>query len=518
MVYGISQYAQRDAGEDGEDGGTAVTDGTTQWTWSQLNSMLNRTVNWLTSTGIEPGGRVAVLGENSSHTALAHLAITYAGLAAVPVNYHLTAPEIGYILRDAGADLVLCSARTAATARAADPAVSVVAWGSPDINGGTGDGGATGVEDFEATVAAHADAEPASDIVPARPLYYTSGTTGAPKGVELPEQMYPGGVSIIDHVQRVVESRFRPVGKHLIVAPLHHTGPISGVRGLLAGTPVVILERFDAEAVLAAIETHRIAASMMVPTHFSRMLALPKDVRARYDVSSMASIVHTGAACPVHVKRAMIAWFGPILTEAYGSTEAGTVTIIDSAEWLAHPGSVGKALPGCELSIRSDHGTVLPAGHTGLVCVQSAHRPSYYGDPDKTRRSYLGEAFALGEIGHLDDDGYLYLTDRAADMVVSGGVNIYPAESEAVLRTHPAVHDVAVIGIPHDDLGEQLCALVRADPGTQPTALITWCRDRLAHYKCPNLVELVDFELRSAMGKVNKRWLRDYYAAASVDS
>lgn len=502
-MHGIAQYAQRDADE------VAVTDGTTEWTWPQLNSILNRTVNWLTSLGIEPGGRVGVLGENSAHTALAHLAITYAGLSAVPVNYHLTAPEIGYILRDAAVRTVLCGARTAATARAAGT-VPVVAWGNPAVDG---------VEDFETTVAAHPDTEPSADLVPAKPMYYTSGTTGVPKGVELPEQMYPGGDSMIEHIRRIGESRFRPVGKHLVVAPLHHTGPLTGVRGLLAGTPVVILRHFDAETVLASIERHRIAASMMVPTHFSRMLALPRAVRDRYDVSSMRSIVHTGAACPVHVKHAMIDWFGPILTEAYGSTEAGTVTIIDSREWLAHPGSVGKALPGCAVSIRGDDGVELPTGESGLVCVQSAHRPSYHGDAEKTRRSYVADGvFALGEIGHLDDEGYLYLTDRASDMVVSGGVNIYPAESEAVLSAHPAVRDVAVIGIPHEDLGEQLCALVVADPGTDPAELIGWCRDRLAHYKCPNLIQLVDFELRSAIGKVNKRRLRDRYRAEQVNS
>lgn len=501
MAHGIAQCAQRDEG-------VAVTDGTTEWTWPQLNSLLNRTVNWVTSLGLQPGRRIAVMAENSAQVALAHLAITYAGRSAVPVNYHLTAGEVGYILRDAAVHTVLCSARTAATVRAADPEVTVVAWGHPSTDG---------VDDFDRTVAAHSDAEPSAQIAPATPLYYTSGTTGLPKGVELPEQMYPGGDSMIEHVRRVEESRFRPAGKHLIVAPLHHTAPIAGVRGLLAGAPVVILGGFDPETVLASIERHRIAASMMVPTHFSRMLALPEQVRDRYDVSSLRSVIHTGAACPVHVKRAMIDWFGPVFTEAYGSTEAGTVTTIDSTQWLAHPGSVGKALPGCELSIRDDDGAVLPTGESGLVCVRSTtgHRPRYHGDPAKTRRSYVADGvFALGEIGYLDEKGYLYLTDRASDMVVSGGVNVYPAESEAVLRTHPAVRDVAVIGIPHHDLGEQLCALVAADPDTDAADLVAWCRDRLAHYKCPSLIELVDFDLRSAMGKINKRWLRDYYLAA----
>ncbi|MGV0741334.1 AMP-binding protein [Mycolicibacterium sp. XJ870] len=507
MVQGIAQYAQRDRA------GIAVTDGATEWSWAQLNTLLNRTVNWLLSLDIPPGQRVAVMADNSVHTALAHLAITYAGLSAVPLNYHLGASEVGYILRDAQVHTVLCSVGTSRTIVAADTGSRVVAWGGPEI------AGVAGVGDFDATVAAAPDAEPAVSIVPAKPLYYTSGTTGHPKGVQLPEQMFPGGDSMIDHVERVKAARISPAGSHLVVAPMHHTGPLAGVRGLLAGASVVIMPRFDAESVLAEIDRHRIEATMMVPTHFSRLLALPAEVRERYDVSSMRSIVHTGAACPVPVKRAMIDWFGPVLVEAYGSTEAGTVTLIDSTEWLAHPGSVGRAMPGCDLSIRSEDGTVLGTGETGLVCVRSTtgEGPRYHGDPEKTRRSYVADGvFAIGEIGYLDGEGYLYLTDRASDMVVSGGVNIYPAESEAVLRSHPAVEDVAVIGIPHADLGEQLYALVRADGPVESAELVDWCRDRLAHYKCPNHVELVDYELRTAMGKLNKRALRETFLSRAA--
>jgi acyl-CoA synthetase (AMP-forming)/AMP-acid ligase II len=504
VVHAIEQYARRDPAA------VALSDGSTSWTWAQLNAHLNRTVNWLLAQQVPQGQRVAVMGTNSAHVALAHLATTYAGLSAVPVNYHLTADEVGYILRDAAVHTVLCSADVAATVRAAAD-VAVLAWGA------AGPPGAPEVPDFDAAIAQCPDTEPSADIAPAKPLYYTSGTTGYPKGVELPDQMFPGGASMVEYVQRVVDSPVRTPGKHLVVAPMHHTGPMTGVRGILAGSPLVIVPKFDAERVLATIERERTEATMMVPTHFSRLLALPAEVRERYDVASMRSIVHTGAACPVEVKQAMIDWFGPILVEAYGSTEAGTVTLINSTEWLEHPGSVGRAMPGYELSIRSEDGDPLPVGAAGLVCVRSTsgHRPSYHGDPEKTRRSYVADGvFALGEIGYLDADGYLFLTDRASDMVVSGGVNIYPAESEAVLRRHPGVVDVAVIGIPHDDLGEQLCALVVSDdPGLDPAELACWTRERLAHYKCPNLVEMVDFDLRSVMGKLNKRQLRDRYLA-----
>ncbi|MFA5711171.1 AMP-binding protein [Mycolicibacterium sp.] len=494
MVHAIEQYAREDPGA------VALFDGTTSWTWHHLNERLNRATNWLLAQEIPAERRVAVLGANSVHVVLAHLATTYAGLSAVPVNYHLTADEIGYILRDGAVHLVLCSPEAAATVRAAAPDVQVVSW-----------------LDLDTVLAAHPDTEPSANIAPAKPLYYTSGTTGYPKGVELPDQMFPGGASMAEYVQRVIDSPIRTPGKHLVVAPMHHTGPMAGVRGILAGQPLVILPRFVAEQVLAVIERERVQATMMVPTHFSRLLQLPPEIRGRYDVSSMGSIVHTGAACPVEVKRAMIDWFGPILIEAYGSTEAGTVTLITSPEWLEHPGSVGRAMPGYELSIRTADGEVLPTGAEGLVCVRSTtgHRPTYHGDPEKTRRSYVADGvFAVGEIGYLDADGYLFLTDRASDLVISGGVNIYPAESEAVLRAHPAVADVAVIGIPHDDLGEQLCALVvSADPNLDPADLVTWTRDRLSHYKCPNLVEFVDFDLRSVMGKLNKRQLRTEFLA-----
>lgn len=505
MAYGLAAAARRDPEA------LAVTDGEVEWTWAQLNSMVNRTVGWLASLGIGPGERVAVMAENGVYPALAHLATTYAGLSVVPVNYQLTAEEVAYILADAAVTTVLCSARTAATARVASDTVRVIAWGAQE---------SVGIEDFDRLIEGFADVEPPDDVVTAAPLYYTSGTTGLPKGVELPNQMYPSGESVADHVRRLENSPVRPTGRHLIVGPMHHTGPIGGVRGLSVGNPLVILRRFDAEEVLRLIERYRVASTMMVPTHFSRLLALPERTRKAYDIGSIRSVVHTGASCPVHLKYAMIDWFGPVFSEAYGSTEVGTVTFIDSAEWLAHPGSVGRAMPGYELSIRREDGTVLPSGEPGLVCVRSTvgARTRYHNDPTKTARSHIdGDAFVIGEIGYLDADGYLFLTDRASDLVVSGGVNVYPAESEAVLRTHPGVFDVAVIGIPDPDMGERLCALVvPGDTPAAPDELVTWCRDRLAHYKCPAVVEFVDGDLRTAMGKVNKRALRQRYLAANA--
>lgn len=502
MAYGLAAVARQRPSE------IAVTDGDTEWTWPQLNSMVDRLAGLLLAEGIGDGRRVAVMAENSAYTALAHLAATFAGASVVPVNFALTAEEVRHILVDGAVRTVLCSARTAPIARAASDSVRVIGWGAAELDG---------IEALDKILESQPESEVSERIAPAAPLYYTSGTTGVPKGVRLPEQMFPGGDSMVEHVRRIAESPVRSAGRHLIVGPMHHTGPIGGVRGLCVGTPLVILRKFDAEEVLRLIDRHRIESTMMVPTHFARLLALPAATRARYDIGSVTSIVHTGAACPVHIKRAMIGWFGPVLREAYGSTEVGTVTLIDSREWLAHPGSVGRALPGYEVTVRAADGTVLPAGEQGLVCVRSTigARPSYHNDPDKTRHSYIAEGvFMIGEIGYLDPGGYLYLTDRASDMVVSGGVNIYPAESEAVLRTHPGVADVAVIGIPHADLGEQLLALVVPSEKTvEATELVDYCRNRLAHYKCPARVEFVETDLRTGMGKIDKRRLRAGYLA-----
>lgn len=500
MAYGIASAAGVDPD------GLAVTDGVTAWTWAELNSLVNRTVAWLRSHH-QPGQRVAIMAENSAHTALAHLAVTYAGLSAVPVNALLTAAELAYIVADADARTVLCSARSVARVVEAGAGVRVVSWGDPAH---------PDAECFDGVLAEGTDGEPPEATTVVAPLYYTSGTTGFPKGVELPVQMFPRGGSVVDHVEALRSSGIRPSGRHLVVGPLHHTGPIGGVRGLELGITAVILGRFDAERVLAAIEEYRIEHSVMVPTHFSRLLALPEPVRQRYDVSSLRRVVHTGAACPLPVKRAMIDWFGPVLIEAYGSTEAGTATVIDSTEWLAHPGSVGRALPGVTVSIRDAAGSPMPTGHDGLVCLErgDGRGPEYHNDPAKTARSYVAPGvFVIGEIGHLDADGYLYLTDRATDMVVSGGVNLYPAESEAVLRSHPAIADVAVIGVPHDDLGEALVALaVPAGDSPPPSEqIVAWCRDRLSHYKCPADVQWVADDLRSSMGKLNKRELRARY-------
>ena len=357
---------------------------------------------------------------------------------------------------------------------------------------------------------------------PAAPmLVYTSGTTGRPRGTEV-RWVAGEHLTAESYLSALVEQTHTPQGAHLVAGPLAHNGPLTAVRHLLAGRPVVVLGKFDAEKTLAAIERHQVASSVMVPTHFVRLLGLPAEVRAKYDVSSVTLLAHTGSSCPAWVKRDMIDWFGPVLLESYGGSEVGTLCRITSAEWLAHPGSVGRAVPPYEAIVLDEQGDPVAPGVTGLLCFRAPEGRgiSYLHDPEKTAAAYVAPGvLTFGEIGHVDADGFVYITDRAADMVVSGGVNLYPAESEQVLGTHPKVADVAVIGIPHGDLGEQLLALVvPVDEDHPPSAaeLEAWSRLELASYKCPRRYDFVSQLPRNAMNKLDKPTMRRNYLASDV--
>jgi long-chain acyl-CoA synthetase len=481
-------------------------------TWRELDSMLNRAANALLTLDLSRERRVAVFAENSIETVMAHLAGILVGVSTVPVNFHLTASEVSYILEDSASAALFVGPETAEVgvkAAAEAGVATVVGWRSDDH----------AVLPWDEWLGRGADVEPPSDMPPRPYLHYTSGTTGRPKGAETPPTMFAGGDSVADHFSRIAPDPLanRDAGPGLVVSPLYHTGPLGAVRGVAAGVPLVVLGRFDAERTLWAIDHYRISSVLMVPTHFQRLLALPESTRAAYDVSSMTMIAHTGAACPVDVKRGMIDWFGPILFEAYGATEAGSTNAITSPEWLEHPGSVGKTLPPFELLIVDDDGNELPAGATGQIYFRdtTGRGIKYHNDEEKTAAAHLRPGvFTLGEIGHVDADGYLYITDRSSDMVVSGGVNIYPAETEQVLIEHPAIADVAVIGVPNAEMGEELKALVvlaedAAAPA--PDELDAFCRDRLAGYKVPRSYDVVPDIGRNTMGKINKRKLRAPY-------
>jgi acyl-CoA synthetase (AMP-forming)/AMP-acid ligase II len=504
--------------------GFALVDGDRELTWTQVDEALNRCANLLLaadrSGGLGPAHRIAVFAENAAETALAHLGGLLAGASSVPVNFHLTAAEAAYILADSDTRVLFVGPETVergieAAREAGVPLV--VGWNCAGIDG------IDGVVDWGEWLAGGATDDPPAEVVPRPNLLYTSGTTGQPKGTELPPTMFAGGTNMVEHLDALAQGGFSGFGTHLVVGPMYHTGPLSGMRLLCAGIPSVILAKFDPEATLAAIDRYRTESSVMVPTHFVRMLALPDEVKAKYDVSSMKMLAHTGAKCPVEVKAAMIDWFGPVFRDAYGATEVGTVCTITSEEWLEHQGSVGRSVPPFTALVLDDDLHEVAPGTEGQLFFRDATGRGivYPNDPAKTAASNPEPGlFTLGEVGYMDADGYVYITDRSSDMVVSGGANLYPAEAEQLLIDHPGVADVGCVGVPHPDMGEMLVALVMpTDPASppDPDELSEWLRERLSHYKCPREYHVVADLQRNTMGKINKRRLRDAWLAGDLE-
>lgn len=479
---------------------------------AEVDDRLHRAANGLLALDLGPDRRIAVFAENSAETLLAYAAGLLAGCSVVPVGFHLTADEVAYILSDSDTRLVFTGPETLDRAVVAGEKAgvdTVVAWRA-------GPGGTDGLLAWKTWMAGQPPAEPPRDVAPRPMLSYTSGTTGFPKGVEQPPAIWLGGATMAEHLERLDAHMLNAFPRQLVVGPLYHAGPQSAARALAVGRSVSVLGRFDAEATLAAIDRDRPQMTVMVPAHYQRLLALPDEVRQRYDVSSLKLVAQTGSACPVDVKRAMIDWFGPVFLEAYGATESGSVAMIMADEWLGHPGSVGRTVPPFEVMVLDDEGEPLPPLTEGRLYFRDTNGRGivYHGDPAKTAEAHVAPGtFTLGEVGYVDADGYIFITDRVSDMVVSGGVNIYPAEAERVLAAHPAVADVVAIGVPNEDLGEELKALVVLAPGASATGeeLIASCRDGLAHYKCPRTVDFVDSIPRDAMGKVAKRRIRAAY-------
>ena len=489
----------------------ALADQYRDLTWTEVNDTLNRSANLLLAMDLGPDRRLAVFAENAGETAVAHLGGLLAGCSTVPVNFHLTADEAAYIVKDSESKVIFADASTVERAMhaASEAGVEhVIVWGDDVPDGAIA---------WRAWLDQGSPEHPPLDIEPRPNLLYTSGTTGLPKGTELPPTMFAGGGDMAAHIEALKANRMADLGTHLVVGPMYHTGPLSGMRLLVAGTSSVIRGRFDAEATLAAIDRYKTASTVMVPTHFVRLLALPEDVRAKYDVSSMKMIAHTGAKCPIDIKRQMIEWFGPVFRDSYGATEVGTTCSISSEEWLEHPGSVGRAIEPFTALILDDDNNELPANTEGRLFFRDATGRGvvYPNDAEKTAAAHIAPGvFTLGEIAYMDDDGYVYLTDRFSDMVVSGGANIYPAEAELILIDHPEIADVACIGVPDPDMGESLKALVIPTDAANPpdgAAIIAWCKDRLTSYKCPRSVDIVDTIGRNTMGKINKRKLRAPY-------
>ena len=482
-------------------------------TFGELDERANRLANLFRDRGLRRGDRVAIFMENNLRYFEAMAAAERTGLYYVCVNSFLTPDEVAYIVDDCGAKVFLTSGATVETAVAA-------AAGTPEVETFLCVDSAMPVGPFlpyEEVVATLPSAPVPHEELGAAMLY-SSGTTGRPKGIvrPLPDAHPSEQLPVMAFTRQLLAMREGMV--YLSPAPTYHSAPQASIAtAIRLGSTSVVMERFDAGQFLALVEQHRVTHTNMVPTMFSRLLELPTDIRHRHDLSSLEAVTHTAAPCPVPVKQAMIEWLGPILREYYGSTEANGFTFCDSHEWLAHPGTVGRAIHGT-LRILDDDEQPVPPGTVGTVWFDGATNFTYHGDPQKTAdgRDPTGTCSTVGDIGYVDEDGYLHLTDRKSYMVVSGGVNIYPQEIEDLLVTHPEVLDAAVFGVPNADLGEEVKAVVQVVEGAVAgpaleRELIDFCRANLAHYKCPRSVDFEPELPRLPTGKLYKRLLRDRY-------
>jgi fatty-acyl-CoA synthase len=472
-------------------------------TYRELDERSNQGARLFRALGLGVGDSIAILMENCLAFVEICWAAQRAGLYYTPISRFLKAEEIAYIIGDSGALVLVASpAMLEGLAGAAlPPALRVFS------------------SDDWAAAASRQPKTPIADDIGGADMLYSSGTTGRPKGVKQPLKMQP--VAQLHPLLKLLAVDMIGMARdsvYLSPAPLYHAAPLrfSMLAGGIGAT-TIIMEKFDAEAFLRLVAEHRVTHSQLVPTMFVRLLKLPEQTRAAYDISSLRGAVHAAAPCPPEVKEAMIAWWGPILIEYYAGTEANGVTVINSQEWLAHRGSVGRALVG-ELKVVDDEtGEVLPAGEIGSVYFAGGPQFEYHNLPAQTAKAYNAKGWStLGDVGFLDADGYLHLTDRKAYMIISGGVNIYPQEAEDVLIMHSAVQDVAVFGIPHAEMGEEVKAIVQpavfedAGPELQ-RELMEFCRARLSPIKCPKSIEFETELTRTPTGKLLKRLLRDRY-------
>lgn len=483
-------------------------------TFAEMDAYANRFAQLLRARGLKRGDHFAVLMENNVHYLQVVWGSQRAGTMMVPISTRLTAPEICYILKDAGAKFLLTSTRYA-------EAIEGIRDECADLPLLIVDG--AGEEDYEAALAAQ-PAEPIADQAPGQYMLYSSGTTGRPKGVKPAPPEDDDILATNPLMGLAVMGAGMPADGSMVYlspAPLYHAAPIGWCTTAqrLGGT-VVVMEKFDPEHALETIEKYKVTDSQWVPTHFVRMLKLDPEVRTRYDLSSHQRALHAAAPCPVPIKREMIEWWGPIINEYYAGSEGVGMTLIKAEDWLTHPGSVGKAIHGT-LHVCDAEGEEVPAGQDGLLYFENDLIPTYHNDPEKTREAMHPKGWmTLGDIGHVDADGFLYLTDRKSHMIISGGVNIYPQEIENLLVTHDKVMDAAVIGAPCPDFGEKVVAVVQPiDMADAGDALEAELRDFLApslsKIKMPKLFDFRAQLPREANGKLYKRELRDEYQKAA---
>jgi acyl-CoA synthetase (AMP-forming)/AMP-acid ligase II len=479
-------------------------------TYRELDEEANRLSQLFRAAGLRPGDHMAFCMENHPRFLAIAWGAHYAGLYYTAISSRLTNDEVEYIVNDCGAKVFITSQYKAAVAehlvdRMPNVSVRLVL-----------DGPLEGYEPYEEVVARY-PAEPLPDRVAGKDMLYSSGTTGRPKGVKpaFPSEPIDQPTAVTGLMQLLFQAD--PSMVYLSPAPLYHAAPLRFTMAVhqIGGT-AVIMEHFDAEEALALIERYRVTHSQWVPTMFVRMLKLPEEVRNRYDVSSMRVAIHAAAPCPVPVKRQMIEWWGPVIHEYYAGTEGNGFVYCNSEDWLAHPGTVGRPLLG-EVHIVGEDGEELPVGEEGTVYFGAGPEFEYHNDPEKTAQSRNERGWTtLGDVGRLDEDGFLYLTDRKSYMIITGGVNVYPQETENLLVTHPKVFDAAVIGVPNEEFGEEVKAVVQLAEGVEPgpeveRELIAFCRAHLADVKCPRSVDFVDELPRHPTGKLYKRLLKDRY-------
>ena len=480
----------------------ALIDERGETSWRALNARVNRLIHVLRDHGLQPGERVALLSGNRREMFEVFLAVAHAGILVVPVNWHFSADEVAYVVENSGAKLLIVDPEFASNT--SDVTVATLAFDSS----------------YEGALATASEDEPGDQSM-GGVMFYTSGTTGRPKGVansafatgvppEVYELMAAGMVNI----------GFPANGRTLLCGPGYHSAQWAfSFFPLIGGSSVVLQRRFVPEEMLELIDRYAITNVHLVPTQFVRALRVEDDRKRAFDGSSLSLVLHGAAPCAPEVKRQMIEWWGPKVTEYYGATEGGVVSMITAQEWLAHPGSVGKPMANMTVRIVAEEGEDATAGGAGVIHVRNAMGSDfeYLGEPEKTAEAHsVAGFFTLGDVGYLDDDGYLFLSDRKIDMIISGGVNIYPAEIEGVLTAHPSVVDAAVFGVPNEEFGEEVKAALQLVPGVVWTDelaadVAAYVRGQLAGYKLPRSWDIVSELPRSEAGKLLKRQLRAPY-------
>ncbi len=484
-----------------------------QQTFGELCAKVNQIARGLQALGLKHGDGVAMVMSNIPEYQEVFLATQQVGLYVTPINYHLTGPEIAYIIDNCEAKVFF------AEARFAEPVTQAIAEVNFDKSHCYAIGEIAGFKNYNEIYTGQSTALPDNRIA-GQLMLYTSGTTGRPKGVRRPiEKKDPDQAALLAGMMGALfKIDASAEGMHLVTGPLYHAAPGGMSNGSLnMGHGMVLMNKWEPERTLELIEKYKITETHMVPTMFNRLLHLSDDVKTRYDVSSMKSVIHGAAPIAVDMKKAMIDWWGPVLFEYYGATEGGG-TLATSEDWLKKPGTVGSPWPGCTIKVLDDDHNELPANEVGTVYMSSMIGTfEYFKDKKKTDDNRAGELFTVGDIGYLDDEGWLFLCDRKADMIISGGVNIYPAEVEKTIILHPKVKDVAVFGVPDEDWGESVQAVVQLKPNVTDeedrlrVEILAFAGERLAKFKLPRYLDFRDELPRLDTGKLYKRYLKEEY-------